>query len=86
MKPKEIIQHELIGLEIEIVDASNKSLIGKKGNIIDETKNTLTIKDGEKYKKVLKSQITFRTTIAGKKIEVDGRKLVGRPEERLKKW
>lgn len=86
MMPKNIVQHELIGLEIEISDAKNKSLIGKKGKIVDETRNTLTIEEGrEKYKKVLKSQITIRTKIQGKNLEIDGQKLVAKPEERLKK-
>ncbi|MBT4151278.1 ribonuclease P, partial [Candidatus Woesearchaeota archaeon] len=35
--------HELIGEEIVVVDATNPSLKGIKGKIIDETKHTLKI-------------------------------------------
>ena len=38
-----IFYHELIGLELEVIDSSNKSLIGISGIVIDETKKTLKI-------------------------------------------
>ena len=34
----------LIGKHIAIIDAKNRSLIGKAGTVIDETKSTITIK------------------------------------------
>lgn len=40
---KNIFRHELIGLYLEVVDSSNKSLIGLCGNVVDETKKTLSI-------------------------------------------
>ncbi|MFH1331963.1 MAG: ribonuclease P protein subunit [archaeon] len=84
MNPKEIAKHELIGLEIEIVESKNKALKGLKGKIIDETKNTITIQD-DKEKKIMKSQIIMKTKIGNKEYEIDGRILVGRPEDRIKK-
>ena len=35
---------EFIGEKIKIISASNKSLIGMEGKIIDETKNTFKVK------------------------------------------
>jgi len=82
--PREIAKHELIGLVVEIVNSKNKALKGIKGKITDETKNMITIEDG-KARKIMKSQITIKTKIGNKEYEIDGRILVGRPEDRIKK-
>lgn len=84
MHPKEIAKHELIGLEIEIVESKNRSLVGMKGKITDETRNTITI-DGGKSRKIMKSHVTMKTRIGNKEYEINGKILVGRPEDRLKK-
>ncbi len=82
---KNIKKHELIGLEIKIVDSENKSLVGKEGEIIDESKNTFTIKQNGEEKTLLKSAIVFQAKIGGKTVQVDGKALVKRPEDRIKK-
>ncbi|MFH0798093.1 MAG: ribonuclease P protein subunit [Candidatus Woesearchaeota archaeon] len=84
-KPQDIVKHELIGLNIEVTASPNKSLVGKCGKIVDETRSTMTIEEKGKFKKVLKSQITFKTKFKGKIVEVFGRDLVSRPEERIKR-
>ncbi|MBI5880859.1 ribonuclease P protein subunit [archaeon] len=70
----------LIGETAEITEAKNKTLVGVKGRIIDETKSTITIQDGKKTKKIIKEQI--KITINGK--TTDGKNLIGRPETRIK--
>jgi len=84
--PYNILRHELIGLEVEIVDATNPSLIGIKGRVVDETRNTLVI---EKYngKEVVipKDVAVFKFKLKDKYVKVIGSLLVGRPEDRLKK-
>lgn len=85
MNPKDIIRHELIGLNTEVVEAKNKSLLGLKGKIIDETKNLLLIQSKKGVKKVLKDQVTLTMKFNSKKIQVEGKLLVGKPEDRLKK-
>ena len=50
MNLKDVVKLELIGLHIEVVKAKNSSLIGLKGKIIDETKNTITIKKNNETK------------------------------------
>ena len=84
LNPKDIAKHELIGLEIEIVESKNSALVGLKGKITDETKNTITIEDS-KTRKIMKSQIIMKTRIGNKEYQIDGRILVGRPEDRIKK-
>lgn len=86
MNPKrEIVKQELIGLDITIINAKNQDLIGLKGKVIDETKNTLTIEQDNKIKKILKDQVIFNTKVDNKTIQINGKLLLGRPEERLKR-
>lgn len=85
IRPADLVRSELIGLEVEVVEASNKSLVGLKGLIVDETKNTLSIERGDVIKKVLKSQVMLNILFDGQTFQIDGKVLVGRPEDRLKK-
>lgn len=74
---------ELIGYTTTVSKSKNKNNIGISGEIIDETRNTLTVETKEKERKrLIKDQNTF--TI--KNQEIDGSDLQGRPEERIKKW
>lgn len=82
---KNITRMELIGSYVEIVKASNTRLIGIKGKIIDETKNMVMIETNKGLKKVIKNQAVFRINVENKAVDVDGKKLVNRPEDRLKK-
>ena len=81
----EYTKAELIGLDIEIVNAKNKSLIGLKGKIVDETKNTFIIEVDSKEKKLLKDQVTLIIHFEKEKVKVEGKLFLGRPEERIKK-
>lgn len=85
MNIKDITRHELIGLNIEIVEAKNKALIGLKGKVIDETKNLLIIQTKKGEKKILKDQVTLNIKVKDKKVQLEGKLLVGQPEDRLKK-
>ena len=85
MKPDEIIRHELIGLSAKISKATNNSLCGLKGIVIDESRNTITLADGKRRIMVPKDVATFRLTLKDETlVQVDGNRLVGRPESRLK--
>jgi ribonuclease P protein subunit POP4 len=79
-------QHEFIGLKVEVVRSSNPSQVGIKGTVIDETQKTLKILQNGKEKVIMKEASTFHFTLPDKsKIEVEGKILVGRPEDRVKK-
>ena len=82
MNDKRFVKYEFIGAEIEITDSKNKSIIGLKGKISDETKNMFKLDNG---KKIIKSQCIFKMKIDRKNIEINGAALVGRPEDRIKK-
>ena len=82
-----IVQHEFIGLETKVVKSSNPDLVGIKGKVVDETRNTFTISqnDGEK-KVVIKDTVVFDFVLPdGTVVEMDGKVMIGRPEDRLKK-
>ncbi|HDM23623.1 ribonuclease P protein subunit [archaeon] len=85
--PLNIAQHELIGLEVEVIESSHPNLIGVKGKVIDETKNLLILelKNGRRVK-VPKSICVFRFFISEKhRIVVKGEEIAKSPDERLKK-
>ncbi|MBI1969713.1 ribonuclease P protein subunit [Candidatus Woesearchaeota archaeon] len=82
---KELVQRTWIGLEIAVVEARNKSLVGLKGKVVDESKEMLTVQTATGEKKVVKEQARFQVHDQGKQFLVDGKLLVGRPEERIKK-
>ncbi len=79
------MKEELIGNQIEVIKSKNKSLEGIKGKIIDETKNTLTIKTNSKIKKIIKNQTIMKIKIKNKILQVNGKEIQQRPEDRLKK-
>lgn len=47
----------IIGKTITITDAKNRGLIGKRGLVLDETKNTITIKTQHKDITIIKDQL-----------------------------
>jgi len=77
---KSIIKYELIGNQAEIVDSTNKSNIGIKGKITDETKYTIIINK----KRLFKKNITLIMKIKDKKYKIKGELLTKRPKDRLK--
>ena len=82
----DIIRFEFIGTEAKIVRSSSRGYVGIKGRVIDETRNTFTILQGNERKKIVKEVSTFQFKFPdGTVVEIDGALLVGRPEDRLKK-
>jgi ribonuclease P protein subunit POP4 len=85
VKPS-IVQHEFIGLEATVVKSSNPSVVGISGKVVDETRNTFTILQDDKRKVVVKDTSVFNFVIPdGTVVEIDGKVLVGRSDDRIKK-
>jgi len=81
-----IIQDEFIGLKVKVVNSTHKGYVGIEGKIIDETKNMFVILYKGKKKMIPKSISVFHFYFPdGTIVEVDGKLLVGRPEDRIKK-
>ena len=83
---KNIMQHELIGLEAQVVSSSDPTMLGTYGKILDETHDMLVIEHMSAAKIVPKSGSTLEVKLPdGQKVTIDGNKLIGRPEERVKR-
>ena len=83
---KNLLYSTFIGLEVEIVNSSQRSLIGRRGTVVDETKNLIVIQSEGNEIKIPKVSSTFRfTTESLEKVEVKGEKITFRPHERPKK-
>ncbi|MEK6940326.1 MAG: ribonuclease P protein subunit [Nanoarchaeota archaeon] len=85
MTKHEILNEEIIGKKIKVTRAENNSLNGIEGTIVDETRNTITVETTNGEKKLLKSQVVLKMASKGKVYELDGRLLLNRPEDRIKK-
>jgi ribonuclease P protein subunit POP4 len=85
--PSNLLQHELIGLKINVDESSNSSVRGLGGTVIDETRNMLVIENEQKNeKKIAKAgnQFIFEFN-EGVHVRVKGDRLISRPEDRIKK-
>jgi len=81
-----IAQGELIGLHAKIVKSTNPSNTGISGKVIDETQNTIVIKQNANNKTIIKETAVFQFTLpSGTVVEVEGTTILGRPENRVKK-
>lgn len=84
--PKNLIRHELIGLKVRIKKSTDKTLNNRRGKVVDETYHMLKIETRKKEILVPKANCIFVFTLPNKiKVEVDGKLLIGRPEDRIKK-
>lgn len=77
-------KHELIGLHAEVLSSTCLDLVGFEGIVVDETKNTLVIMVDNTEKRIPKQGTRFRFQIDGG-VEIDGARLLHRPEDRTKR-
>jgi len=79
--------NEFIGLKVEIIDSTNHLYSGLKGKVIDESYNMLIISIKNKIKAIPKKDCIFKFKPKQKsEIEIAGSNLIGRPEDRIKKY
>tara|TARA_Y100000034_G_C6851085_1_gene386139 strand:+ start:973 stop:1164 length:192 start_codon:yes stop_codon:yes gene_type:complete len=50
----------MIGSNIEIIESKNKTLVGLKGKVIDQTKNTITLNTKEGTKRIILSHVKIK--------------------------
>jgi len=81
-----ILQQGFIGLSAKVVKSSNPNYVGIEGNVVNETRNNLVITHESKNKTVVKKIAIFHFTLSdGTVVEINGKAIVGRPEDRIKK-
>jgi ribonuclease P protein subunit POP4 len=78
-------RHELIGLKARVLQATNPSLVGIRGTIVDETRNMLVIRDAQKERAIPKKEVILEIGIQKEKVKIKGKELLGRPEDRIKR-
>ena len=84
--PQNLVRHELIGLKVKVAKSTDSTQKNISGTVVDESHNTLTIESGGREKNVIKSNCVFVFTLPDRrKVEVEGKVIVSRPEDRIKK-
>jgi ribonuclease P protein subunit POP4 len=82
----DIIRCEFIGNKAKVAKSMHPGYLGISGKIVDETRNTFTILHKGEKKKVIKNMAVFHFKFPdGTIVEIDGKILTGRPEDRLKR-
>jgi ribonuclease P protein subunit POP4 len=84
ISPQNVVSHELIGLDVLVVDASNPTHKGISGSIVNETKNMLAIQTEQGLKFIPKRHSIFRLNLPeGRIVEIDGSVIMLAPEKRI---
>ena len=82
---KNIAAHELIGLSVTVKESTDIVRVGIKGNVMDETMKTLTVRTAKKDIVLPKAECVFEFDI-NEKVIIDGKNIMKRPEDRVKEW
>ncbi|UCE11297.1 MAG: ribonuclease P protein subunit [Candidatus Thorarchaeota archaeon] len=86
ISPDNLTRHELTGLTAHIVASSDPGLVCSRGVVIDESREMIHINTERGPVRAAKQVCVLDITLPdGGVVRVDGQKLRGRPEERLKK-
>jgi translation initiation factor 1 len=76
----EIYNNTWIGTTLNVVGSSDPTLVGRSGIVLNETKNTLVLLDGDAHVTLGKAAITF--TIDNSDVVIQGAFVGQRPEDR----
>jgi len=89
---KNILGHEIIGLEVKVIKSTDHAREGINGVVVDETLNTIIVlglhgKKTTKEKFVLpKKECELEFDLKDEKVIVKGNDLIKRPEDRVKEY
>ena len=82
----DIIRHEFIGVEGEVAKSPHQDFVKVRGKVVGETRNTFVFQSESRRRSVIKESAIFNFKFDdGSIVQIDGKLLVGRPEDRLKK-
>jgi len=82
---KNIVLHELVGLDAEVIASDDSAQVGLKGKVIRETKNLLFLDDKHRTRRIVKKVSTFRFRNANQSFVVNGVEINFRTFERTEK-
>ena len=78
-----LVRHELVGLDVRVVSASNPDVIDVSGEVVTETTRTLGIETDGQVSHVPKDSATFEWTLpSGEVVRTAGERLLARPARR----
>ena len=78
-----LVRHELVGLDVRVVSASNPDVIDVSGEVVTETTRTLGIETDGQVSHVPKESATFEWTLpSGEVVRTAGERLIARPARR----
>jgi ribonuclease P protein subunit POP4 len=86
-----IVRHELIGLRVRVAESTDPAMRGLSGTVVDESYNMLVIESKKAGRPASEKRLSKRNSVFifalpnRVKVKVEGRLLVGRPEDRIKK-
>ncbi|MBO0888969.1 ribonuclease P protein subunit [Candidatus Bathyarchaeota archaeon] len=84
--PNNILAHEWTGLKVSIVQSTDPTKNGVSGLILNETRNTFSIRTRKQIVKIAKSDTLFATTLStGETLTIAGKNMRYRPEDRVKR-
>ncbi len=77
-----MLARDWIGMKVEVIESPNPCEVGIKGEVVDETMNTLKIRTEKGVKTIIKKGRWFKV-YADKVYKVKGDLINFRPEERI---
>jgi ribonuclease P protein subunit POP4 len=84
--PASLTRHELIGLEAHVVRSTDPGHVCRRGSVVDESREMIHISTENGNIMVPKTTCVFDFKLPnGTVVRVDGHKLRGTPENRIKK-
>ena len=82
----DIISYEFIGVDGKVAKSPHEDYVGIGGKVIGETRNTFIFMSEGQRRSVIKESAIFNFNFDdGTIVRIDGKLLVGRTEDRLKK-
>ena len=81
-----LTRHEVIGLQVCVIQSSNQTHVGIKGKVIAEMKNMFIISDGSKKRWIPKDTAVYCFSLPDDSLAIiNGKEFVGKHAERIKK-
>ena len=77
----DIYNQTWIGRELTVLASTDSTLVDRRGSVVDETRNTLAIQEGDRKVILNKASITF--TVDNHPVVIEGAMVGHRPEDRI---
>jgi len=77
----DVYNQSWIGRSMAVVSSTDSSLVGRRGMVVDESRNTLSVLEGDRTLVLNKASITF--TVGDSDVTIKGAMVGQRPEDRI---